>query len=126
MNWELRADGRYCKRHSHAFPIGDVCFACVADPGPEFDSVAVERSPLERERDIRCAAYESDSKRLARDAREMLDGTDLEKALAVKLFAESTKIARLVEELTDKRIDHEHDLRLIRHEREMAGLRGPN
>ncbi len=126
MNWELRADGRYCKRHKHAFPIGDVCHACTTDPGPEVGTAEVERNALERERDIRCSQYESDQKRLAREGRELLEGTDLEKSLAVKMFAEATKLARLVEELNDKRLDHEHDLRLIRHEREMAGLRGPN
>ncbi len=103
---------------------GEVCHLCATDPGPAINvnSAAVtDREAQAAESEVRAA-----SRSLRRIADELSEGTDQEKSLGVKYFAEYLKSMRLWREMHTARLQIESDERLIAQDREMAGLRGHN
>lgn len=122
--WIDRDGGHYCTAHSYAFPRGEVCHACCADPGP---AIKVTPDGLE---DVALAASEQRVLtfllRMKRCAEEKLDGTDLEFRDGLKAGELYLKAERLWDEKHTKRMQIESDERLIEHDRRMAGLRGSN
>lgn len=82
---------------------------------------------VERDRDLLIEAADQLSlgKLYHRKAREMLEeGNASDKVQSCKLAAEGTKLRRQAQELKDRVSARDHDRDLIRHEREMSGLRG--
>jgi hypothetical protein len=121
--WVDTDDGHRCESHNVSFRIGEVCHACVVDPGAAqsaTDSIAIDAQHLARGAEFRTLA-----KYLHREGRDLIaDGTAQDKSVACKLIAEGTKLERLALELEDRVSARDHDRTLIRHERDMSGQRG--
>lgn len=123
MNWQTTADGYTCTKHDQSFARGEVCQACVADPGEGQSSTSSET--LDAGLVQRAFGFRSLAKFLHRTGKETIeDGTALDMSVACKLIAEGTKLERLALELEDRVSSRDHDRALIAHEREMSGLRG--
>ena len=89
----------------------------------------IESDDEDRQLAIWQAECETESKKLWRAGSDLLGdpsegATDRDVSSAAKAYAEGTKIRRLALEIYEKRASREHDRMLIRHEREMSGLRG--
>lgn len=126
MYWTDTADGHHCTRHDFAFKRGEVCHQCVVDPGEAPGGLA-DNPAYHVALAARISEYESRSRTCWRKVTELDEGeSKREGHEAVKWSAEAVKWARLAEERQDVLDNREHDLELIRHEREMAGLRRGN
>jgi hypothetical protein len=123
--WVDTAEGHHCTRHDFAFERGEVCRRCETDPGEEPGGI-VEIPEYQQALKSRIAEYESRSKACWKECNDMRGGTDREGNTAVKWSAEALKWARLAEERREVLERREHNLELIRHEREMSGLRRGN
>jgi hypothetical protein len=90
----------------------------------------LEHDDEDRQLAIWQSECETESKKLWRAGSDLLgtpgvdEGTERDVSAAAKAYAEGTKIRRLALEIYEKRASREHDRMLIRHEREMSGLRG--
>lgn len=120
MNWAPHEDGHRCTRHGETFARGEVCQACVIEPGPA--PTGVEDSAVDREKQLLEAELREDGKILKRLAVSLGDGTPIEQALATKYWDLHFKAIRLWNDIRQPRIDAERDERLVEHDREMAGL----
>jgi hypothetical protein len=119
--WQLRDGRHFCDRHDHDFPRGEVCQLCVDDPGPAPGDG--EQDDEDRELIIREREYRSMEKFLHRRARELIeDGTERDVHAAAKLLAEGTKLARIALEIHNQLLDLKLERKLIKHDRELAGL----
>lgn len=126
MYWTDTADGHHCTRHDYAFKRGEVCHRCVTDPG-ESPGGIVDIPEYQQALNARISEYEARSRTCWRKVAEIdEDGTAREENVAVKWSAEAVKWARLAEERREVLDRREHNLELIRHEREMSGLRRGN
>ncbi len=128
QRWEDRdcdgEPGHYCNAHDYAFPRGEICQLCCADPGPPIAVTQTgldDRQSVEVERELRTV-----SKEVLRIARELAKGTDRELAMSAKFYDTYLKSARAWREIHGERLQVESDERLIEHDRRMAGLRGSN
>jgi hypothetical protein len=125
--WTDTADGHHCTRHDYGFKRGEVCQRCVTDPGAEPGGGIVDVPEYQQALKARIAEYESRSRTCWRKVAEIdTDGTAREENVAVKWSAEAVKWARLAEERQEIFDRREHNLDLVRHEREMSGLRRGN
>jgi hypothetical protein len=123
--WEYRArtNDYRCRTHGTEFWRGDVCPDCADEPlgAPEIEVGD------ESEHDKELARWESShvtlAKKLHRIGEEMLDAGGRDRVDAAKLIAEGAKLYRIAIENREKRAAREHDRMLVRHRREMAGLR---
>jgi hypothetical protein len=122
--WIDTQAGHRCTRHDYEFRRGEVCQACVADPG-DAPGDAADNSDYQLALATRINEYRSRARICWRRA-EDLEGTEREENVAVKWSAEAVKWARLAEERQEVLDSREHDLELIGHEREMSGLRRRN
>lgn len=126
MYWTDTAEGHHCTRHDFAFQRGEVCHRCIVDPGEEPGGI-VEVPEYQQELKARISEYESRSRTCWRKVAEIDEGENKrEENVAVKWSAEALKWARLAEERREVLDRREHNLELIRHEREMSGLRRGN
>lgn len=125
MYWTDTTDGHHCTRHDFAFKRGEVCHQCVVDPGEAPGGVA-DNPAYHVALAARISEYASRSRICWSEVDELRKGTDRDANAAAKWSAEAVKWARLAEERQDVLDNREHDLELIRHEREMAGLRRGN
>lgn len=122
MYWTDTPDGHRCTRHDVEFLRGEVCQKCVDDPGD-----APGTLPDEDVSDLRgrIGEYRSNYRSCIRRSKSLADeGTAKDGGLAVKWNDCAIKWARLAEEQQSILDDREHNLKLIRHEQEMSGLRG--
>jgi hypothetical protein len=122
--WVDTPTGHRCNRHGAEFSRGDVCHRCITDPGDPVVAFTEE----DDDADLRARINEARERErlLIRHGRDWLDGTDKEKSLGLKAFDCASKWARISNELQQIIEDRDHDRRLIRHEREMSGIRGGN
>lgn len=132
MNWEPTPTGYRCKRPGHVGPDGepvewdrgkDTCHFCATDPGegPTADNGASEA--IDNAIIAESNEFKTHARRLWREASELLDGTDLEKNIAVKCSAEATKWERLALEAKDRVAQRKHLRETMAHERAMAPKR---
>jgi hypothetical protein len=120
--WTDTPDGHLCSRHDFAFKRGEVCHQCITDPPPSVDGIEQDESEVAELR-ARVSDVRSKSRTVWRRVTDLLDGTDREIALGLKALAEYTKLERLGDERQNKLDEYVRDDRLIRREREMAGIR---
>lgn len=126
MNWQTTADGHRCTRHDETFRRGEVCQACVVDPGA-VDDEADEVDAAERDLAVRESEFRSLAKHLFRRARELLDGENEREANAgTKLIAEGVKLERLALEVYDRRATKRDVSDLLKKYRELLALDGPH
>lgn len=118
MNWVTTETGHRCRAHGVSFDRGEVCGQCIEDPGPAPTSESdIDQTSLSQ-RIAECATKAASLWSLYETHR---DGDD--PGIAIKAAAEHTKLFRLALEFADRRESREHDLVLLRHEREMSGVR---
>lgn len=102
-----------------------MCQHCVSDTTAlaETDPDSVTDPELERiENEIW-----TDAKYWCRQARDVADaGTTRDLAVAAKLADTGLKFKRLALELREQRKNREHDQSLLKHDRELSGIRGKN
>lgn len=125
MYWTDTASGHHCTRHDFTFLRGEVCHRCITDPG-EAPGGVVEDPEYQQALRARISEYESRSRVCWRKVAELDEGTEREENVAVKWSTEAVKWARLAEERQEVLDRRDHNLDLIRHEREMSGLRRGN
>ena len=126
MYWTDTPDGHHCTRHEFDFPRGEVCHQCVTDPPPAPDGIEHDEAEVGALRG-RISEYRSAARTCLRRSSEMADaGSTSEGNLAVKWNDCAIKWARLAEEQQTRLDEYTRDDRLIRREREMAGLRSGN
>lgn len=124
--WTDNADGHHCTRHNFTFKRGEVCHQCIVDPGAA-PGVVADNPAYQIALAARINEYQSRARTCWRKVAELDEGeSKREENVAVKWSTEAVKWARLAEERQDILDNREHDLELIRHEREMAGLRRGN
>jgi hypothetical protein len=122
--WSDTPEGHHCNRHDYAFARGDVCHQCVTDPPPDVDGVEQDEREVSALRS-RVNEYRVNSRSCLGESKRLRDeGTAQEGNLAVKWNDCALKWARLAEEQQTRLDEYTRDDRLIRREREMAGLRG--
>jgi len=121
--WTSTAEGHYCTRHDLAFKRGEVCHQCVTDPPPAMDGVEMDEAEVSALRG-RVNEYRCNSRACLRRSEEMADESVGEHGHAVKWNDAALKWARLAEEQQTRLDEYVRDDRLIRREREMAGMRG--
>lgn len=98
----------------------------MTDPGQEPGGI-VDVPEYQQALQARINEYETRSRTCWRKVAEIdEEGTPREENVAVKWSAEAVKWARLAEERREVLDRREHNLELIRHEREMSGLRRGN
>lgn len=123
--WQDTADGHYCPKHDQAFKRLDTCTQCVSDNATENAPRAA--SDYDQRLAQRISSYQTRARKLrclADGLYENADGDYHAFNTGAKLDAEATRLDRLAEERQEVLDNREHDLQLIRHEREMSGLRG--
>lgn len=121
MHWTDTPEGHRCLRHGLEFDRGDVCHRCVDDPGDAITGIADEDVAELR---TRISEYRANSRTCLRECNRLRrDGTARDGALAVKWNDAAIKWARLAEERQEVLDSRDHDMRLIRHEQEMSGVR---
>lgn len=103
--WEYRAQTNdyRCRVHECEFERGEVCFDCTEEPSGPPSLDLGDESEHDQELSRREAEWRARSKKLARIADELLEGTDRDCAAAAKLIAESTKLERMAAENRVKR-----------------------
>ncbi len=123
MYWTDTADGHHCTRHDFAFNRGDVCQRCVTDPPPSADGIEQDEAEVSALRG-RINEYRCNSRACLGESKRLRDeGTVQEGNLAVKWQDCGLKWARIAEEQQQRLDEYSRDDRLMRREREMAGLR---
>jgi hypothetical protein len=127
VSWVTTATGHHCDRHGTDFRRGEVCHECTTDPG---DADETYHAEYDRKLAARIAEYQSAARTLMRVGKELLGepcqhgvkATDRDVAAACKAMAEATKLFRLAEERQEILDNREHELTLIAHDNEMAGI----
>jgi hypothetical protein len=127
-SWLPTPDGHHCTRHDAKFKRGEVCAACVTDPGDDKPldvggrSVEIDKALLQRASDHRSLA-----KFLHREGREMIEeGTAQDKNVAVKIIDAGTKLERLAIEIEDRVSGRDYGRGLMEHEKKMGRGGGAN
>ncbi len=122
---DLPDGGKHCPNHDQTFARGRVCTVCRVAGNPGIEITEIDN---EHDQDIYLeeAALDEEAKFWRRGARELWEGTPLERNTAVKAADTGLKFTRLRLEMREKRANREHDRQLIQHERAMAGLRRGN
>ncbi len=125
--WERTPTGHKCTVHNVEFRRGEVCTACTTAPGKPIEVTAGDDNEHDHEMTLREAECVRLAKMCHRIGEELLQGkTDRDTNAAAKIIGEGTKLIRFACDLREKRAAREHSLRLLRHEREMSGLRKGN
>jgi hypothetical protein len=119
--WVDTPSGHRCTRHNKEFERGEVCYDCAAEPADPADAPIAE---YDRKLAARIEEYKATARTLKRVGLELCENEGRDVTTGVKAIAESTKLFRLAEERQEVLDNREHELRLIKHEREMSGLRG--
>jgi hypothetical protein len=125
VNWQTTADGHHCTRHGEKFPRGEVCQACVTDPGEGVD-VQVQTTEDVRQMRMRENEFRTRAKACWRKAEELLEGTPQDGSLGTKWSAESAKWERLALEVRAAIQPQVETDELLRKYRELLALDGPN
>lgn len=128
--WEDRPNGHYCTVHAEEFLRGEVCGACVVEPGA---APGNERGETQDERDlkVRESEFRSRAKTCWRIAARMFgepgeDVTDRDVNAACKVSAEAAKWERLALEARDRYAPKQETDDLIREVRKLRGQDGSN
>src|SRR5512139_2299349 len=128
--WESRNGGHYCTVHDAAFERGEVCVACVVEPGtaPGEDK---PDDPDARGLKIREAEFRTRAKQCWRIAAQMFgepgeETTDRDVNAACKASAEAAKWERLALEVRDRYAPKQETDELIREYRKLQGKDGSN
>jgi hypothetical protein len=124
--WEPRDGGHYCTVHDAAFPRGEVCLACVSEPGSGPDDEHEEESPLDKELRLLETSCHQRSKRLWDVADGLLDGTDRDVSAGCKASAEAAKWVRVAIEIHERRTVKSELADLIKKYRALLGKDGSN
>jgi hypothetical protein len=119
--WTDTPDGHHCSRHDFPFKRGEVCHQCITDPPPDLDGIEQDEAEVSALRG-RVNEYRCNARAALRKSGELYDSQEWN--TAAKYEDTSIKWARLAEEQQTRLDDYTRDDRLIRREREMAGLRG--
>ena len=123
MYWTDTADGHHCTRHDFAFCRGEVCHQCVTDPPPAPDGIETDEAEVSALRG-RVNEYRCNSRGALRKSEELYERDEWN--TAAKYEDTAIKWARLAEEQQTRLDEYVRDDRLIKREREMAGLRSSN
>ncbi len=125
MNLRDTPTGRHCDRHNVALQRGEVCQACVTDPGVPGAELASE--DIDRQLLTLAAECETHKRALWGQAEKLLsEGTPMDKGTACKLSAEAAKWLRIAREIKGEVSQRAQLREAIAHEKAMSGKRGPN
>jgi hypothetical protein len=119
--WVDTPSGHRCTRHNQEFLRGEVCPACVADPGDAPSGLEQDESEVSGLRE-RIHELRNKARTMWRIAEELLEGTDRDASAGCKVAAEHTKLLRLAEELQQRVDEYTRDDRLVRKAEKLAGV----
>lgn len=122
--WEPRNGGHYCTVHDAEFLLGEVCTACVLEPGAPVGDERPPEDHLEKELRLLEAECHSRAKRMWRSAEELL--ADKDTSDACKASAEAAKWTRIALEIHERRTQKHELASLIKQYRALLGKDGSN
>lgn len=125
MYWTDTADGHHCNRHDFTFRRGEVCHACVADPGDAPGGISLDEQEVAALR-AHISDLRTKERMLWRVAEGLFEGTDRDVAAACKVTAEFNKTGRRADELQATLDGFVRDDRLLHREQAMSGQRRGN
>jgi hypothetical protein len=122
MRWQTTEAGHHCTEHDESFARGEVCARCAVEPD---DAPGAPQLSEDVDAEIAADAQEAraHSRRLWREAEEMLDSGGRDRVDAAKLSAEAAKWWRAALEAKDKIAARKHLREAMEHEKQMSGVR---